>query len=47
MHIPFAEFGNVDVLLTTDYVLLKKYERLQDVVKVKLDNPLSWISEEL
>lgn len=33
----------VDVLLTTDDRLLKKALKYQDFLKVKLDNPVIWL----
>ncbi|AFZ54698.1 MULTISPECIES: PIN domain-containing protein [Cyanobacterium] len=42
-HIASAEYAMVDVLLTTDDRLLKKALKYQDLLKVKLDNPVIWL----
>ena len=47
LHIACAERGRADVLLTTDDHLLKKAISYQKSIKVRLQNPLSWLTEEL
>lgn len=43
-HIASAEYGQVDILLTTDDRLLKRSLRYGDIIKVQLANPLDWIT---
>jgi predicted nucleic acid-binding protein len=47
LHIACAERGRADALLTTDDHLLKKAIFHQKSIKVRLKNPLSWLTEEL
>ena len=47
LHIACAERGRADALLTTDDHLLKKAISYQKSIKVRLQNPLSWLTEEL
>ncbi|AOY80593.1 MAG: PIN domain-containing protein [Moorea sp. SIO1G6] len=42
-HIACAETAKVDVLLTTDDRLLKKAIKYSHLLKVKLDNPVTWL----
>ncbi len=42
-HIACAESAKVDVLLTTDDRLLKKAINYNHLLKVKLDNPVTWL----
>ena len=42
-HIACAESAKVDVLLTTDDRLLKKAIKYEHLLKVKLDNPVTWL----
>ncbi|MGD1700493.1 PIN domain-containing protein [Dapis sp. BLCC M229] len=42
-HIACAEKANADVLLTTDDRLLKKANNYQELLQVKLSNPISWL----
>jgi len=42
-HIACAETANIDVLLTTDDRLLKKAIKYSHVLKIKLDNPVTWL----
>lgn len=42
-HIASAEYAMVDILLTTDDRLLKKALKYQDLLKIKLDNPVIWL----
>lgn len=45
VHIACAEIVGVDVLLTTDDKLLKRYRRGNGNVQVSVENPLSWLTE--
>lgn len=45
LHIASAESGNADVFLSTDDKLLKACRRLQNVLKVKVKNPLFYLAE--
>jgi predicted nucleic acid-binding protein len=47
LHVACAESGNVDVLLTTDDRFMKAGKRNQSLLKVKVDNPLSWLEEQI
>jgi predicted nucleic acid-binding protein len=42
-HIACAETANIDVLLTTDDRLLKKAIKYSHLLKIKLDNPVTWL----
>lgn len=46
-HIACAEKGQADGLLTTDDHLLKKATSHGQFIKVRLENPLTWLMEEL
>lgn len=46
-HIACAESGGADVLLTTDDDLLKKATSQRKLLKVKIENPLKWLMEDL
>jgi predicted nucleic acid-binding protein len=46
-HIACAEKGQADALLTTDDHLLKKATSQRKLLKVKIENPLKWLMEEL
>jgi predicted nucleic acid-binding protein len=45
LHLACAEKGKVDVLLTTDDKFLRKAQRLVKVLRVKVDNPITWLTE--
>ena len=46
LHIACAERGNADVLLTTDDTVVQKALQLQkDILKVRIVNPLKWLTE--
>lgn len=45
IHIASAEIGQVDVMLTTDDRLLRKYLQYQDQIKVLVKNPVNWLLE--
>ncbi len=42
-HIACAESYKIDVLLTTDDRLLKKAIKYSHLLKIKLDNPVTWL----
>lgn len=46
LHIACAEKGGADVLLTTDDSLLNKASQQADALKVRLENPVTWLMEE-
>ena len=46
-HIASAEYAMVDVFLTTDDRLLKKALKYQNLLKVKVDNPVIWLMNNL
>jgi predicted nucleic acid-binding protein len=46
-HIACTEKGQADALLTTDDHLLKKAISKRKFIKVRLENPLRWLMEEL
>ena len=46
MHIACAEAAKVDIFLSTDKGLINKALANKNDLKVKIDNPLSWIQEE-
>jgi len=46
MHIACAEVAKVDIFLSTDKGLINKALANKNDLKVKIDNPLSWIQEE-
>ena len=45
LHLACAEYGNVDVFLTTDDRLLRLAFKKSTQLKVKVDNPLIWMKE--
>jgi len=47
VHLACAESGKADVFITTDDRLLKLAKRQAGQLQVKVDNPLSWIRENL
>jgi len=47
LHIACAEKGGADVLLTTDDSLLHKASQHADTLKVSLENPVTWLMEEI
>ncbi len=42
-HIACAEYARVDVLLTTDDRLLKKAIKYNNLLQVKIENPVFWL----
>jgi len=45
LHIACAEKSKVDIFLTTDDSLLNKISRNRHALKVRLENPLKWLTE--
>ena len=45
LHLASAEQGNVDVFLTTDDDLLRRAKRHNTLLRLRVENPLSWIKE--
>lgn len=47
LHVACAEAGQVEVLLTTDDKLVKMGTRYAHQLKVRIENPLKWLQEEI
>jgi len=47
LHIASAEKGKADVLLTTDDNLLRKALQNKSILKVRVENPVKWLIEEI
>lgn len=47
VHLACAESGKADVFLTTDDRLLKTAKRLAKKLRVKVENPLDWMKENI
>jgi len=45
LHLACAEAGDADVLLTTDDQMVSKARRHRDVLCVKVENPILWLTE--
>ncbi|HHT9139054.1 MAG TPA: PIN domain-containing protein [Candidatus Wunengus sp. YC60] len=45
LHIACAERGKVDILLTTDDNLIRKALRYKQILKIKIENPVTWLME--
>ncbi len=45
LHIACAESGGADVLLTTDDRLLRQAKRSAAQLRVRVENPLTWVEE--
>ena len=45
LHIACAESGNVDIFLTTDDGLLKRAKRNSSQLRVRVENPYTWLQE--
>jgi predicted nucleic acid-binding protein len=45
LHLSCAEAGQADVLLTTDDRFLRRAERLENMLQVKVVNPVRWLME--
>lgn len=47
LHIACAELGKADIFLTTDEQLLRVATRASADLHIRVDNPLSWLREEM
>ena len=47
LHIAFAESAKADVFLSTDDRLLKLAKRLSNDLKIRVENPLVWVTENI
>ncbi|MBI5641155.1 MAG: PIN domain-containing protein [Nitrospirae bacterium] len=47
LHVACAETAKVDVLLTTDDLFLSKATHNKKMLKLKIENPLRWVTEVL
>ena len=47
LHIACAEKGRADVLLTTDDDLLRRALQYKESLKVRVENPVKWLMEEI
>ncbi len=45
LHIACAESGNADILLTTDDRMLRRAKRYQAKLRVRVENPYTWLQE--
>jgi len=45
LHIACAEKATADVLLSTDDRLLRKEKTSQHSLRIKIDNPLTWLQK--
>lgn len=45
LHIACAEKVNAGILLTTDDDLLRKFIQNKEILKIKIDNPIKWLTE--
>lgn len=45
LHIASAEYGKADVFLTTDYKILRKFDKNQDLFQIKIINPFDFVKE--
>jgi predicted nucleic acid-binding protein len=45
LHLACAEVGMVDVFLTTDDKLLRLARRLSEQLRIRVENPLTWLQE--
>ncbi len=45
LHLACAESGKVDIFLTTDDRLLRKAKRLSSDLRVRVENPYTWLQE--
>jgi len=46
LHVACAESGNAGVFLTTDDRLLRQANRLAAQLRIRVENPLTWIKEQ-
>ncbi len=47
LHLACAEKAGVDILLSTDDKLIKKAAQCDNILTIKVDNPLTWLHEVL
>ena len=45
LHIACSEMGMADVMLTTDDNLLRKAARHKSIIKIRVENPVTWLME--
>ena len=45
LHIACAENGNADILLTTDDRMLRRAKRYRAQLRVRVENPYTWLQE--
>lgn len=45
LHIACAESGNADILLTTDDRMLRRAKRYRAQLRVRVENPYTWLQE--
>lgn len=45
LHIACAEKADVGILLTTDDDLLRRFIQNKEILKIKIDNPVKWLTE--
>lgn len=45
LHVAIAEMNSVDVFLTVDDRLLKRCSENSESIRVRVDNPVSWLTE--
>ena len=45
LHLACAESGNADLLLTTDDQMLRKARSISSQLRVRVENPLTWLQE--
>ena len=45
LHLACAESSTADIFLTTDDKLLRLAHRLSEQLRVRVDNPLTWLQE--
>jgi hypothetical protein len=45
LHLVCAESGEVDIFLTTDDKLLRLGQHLKEKLRVRVENPLIWLTE--
>ena len=45
LHLACAESGNTDLLLTTDDQMLRKARSISSQLRIRVENPLTWLQE--
>ena len=45
LHLACAESGNADLLLTTDDQMLRKAKSISPQLRIRVENPLTWLQE--